>query len=99
VIGYPDEITGEAVAAFVTLKGDAQPGNDLEETLRKHVATTLGAIAKPKTVRFTEGLPKTRSGKIMRRLLRELATTGRIEGDITTLEDLTTVAKLRESES
>jgi len=95
VVGFPDELTGEAIAAFVTLKGDIQPGDDMEGTLKKHVATQIGAIARPKDIRFTNALPKTRSGKIMRRLLRELATKGHVEGDVTTLEDFTTIASLR----
>ena len=94
VVGYPDELTGEAIAAFVTLKGDAQAGGDLKDELKKHVSKQIGAIARPKEIRFTDGLPKTRSGKIMRRLLRELATKGRVEGDVTTLEDFTTIANL-----
>ncbi|MCG8406119.1 MAG: acetate--CoA ligase [Phycisphaerales bacterium] len=94
VIGFPDEMTGEAIAAFVTIKGSDKPDSNLKDELRKHVATTLGAIARPKDVRFTDALPKTRSGKIMRRLLRELATKGRVEGDVTTLEDFTTIAQL-----
>ncbi len=99
VVGYPDELTGEAIAAFVTLKGGAHPGDDLKDELKKHVAHSIGAIARPKDIRFTEALPKTRSGKIMRRLLREMATKGRVEGDVTTLEDFSTIAKLRETES
>jgi acetyl-CoA synthetase len=94
VVGYPDEITGEAIAAFVTLKGGAAPSDGLKDELKKHVATNLGAIARPKDVRFADALPKTRSGKIMRRLLKELATKGSVEGDITTLEDLSIIAKL-----
>lgn len=94
VIGFPDEITGEAIAAFVTIKGHDKPDSALKDDLKKHVAATLGAIARPKDIRFTDALPKTRSGKIMRRLLRELATKGRVEGDVTTLEDFTTIAQL-----
>ncbi|MBN2562951.1 MAG: acetate--CoA ligase [Phycisphaerae bacterium] len=94
VVGYPDELTGEAVAAFVTLKGNVKPNEELKDELKKHVARQIGAVARPKEIRFTDALPKTRSGKIMRRLLRELATKGRVEGDITTLEDLTTIASL-----
>ena len=94
VVGYPDELTGEAICAFVTIKGGASPSEELKETLKKHVAAQVGAIARPKDIRFADALPKTRSGKIMRRLLRELATKGRVEGDITTLEDLTTIAAL-----
>jgi acetyl-CoA synthetase len=93
VVGYPDEITGEAIAAFVTLRGGAKPSDELKDELKRHVAGQVGAIARPKDIRFAEGLPKTRSGKIMRRLLRELATKGRVEGDTTTLEDFTTISQ------
>lgn len=98
VVGFPDEITGEAIAAFVTVKGGAKPDDALKDELKKHVTAQVGAIARPKDIRFTEALPKTRSGKIMRRLLREMATKGRVEGDTTTLEDFTTIAKLRDDE-
>ena len=93
VIGFPDEMTGEAIAAFVTLKGDAPPDPTLKQELYDHVVHAVGAIARPKEIRFSEALPKTRSGKIMRRLLRELATKGRVEGDTTTLEDFTTISQ------
>ena len=93
VIGFPDEMTGEAIAAFVTLKDDAALDPTLKQELNDHVAHTLGPIARPKEIRFSESLPKTRSGKIMRRLLRELATKGRVEGDVTTLEDFTTISQ------
>ncbi|MFQ5422866.1 MAG: acetate--CoA ligase [Phycisphaerae bacterium] len=96
VVSCPDEITGEAIAAFVTVKGDQTPSSELERELREHVVRQVGAIARPREVRFADGLPKTRSGKIMRRLLKELATKGRVEGDTTTLEDFSTIAKLRE---
>jgi acetyl-CoA synthetase len=96
VVGYPDELTGEAVAAFVALKDDAQPSDELKGLLKKQVGRQIGAFARPKEIRFVDALPKTRSGKIMRRLLRELATKGRVEGDITTLEDLTTIAALNQ---
>lgn len=95
VVGFPDEITGEAIAAFVTLKSGETPDPDIIDLLKKHVTRQLSAIARPKDIRFTEALPKTRSGKIMRRLLRELATKGRVEGDTTTLEDFSTIANLR----
>jgi acetyl-CoA synthetase len=70
----------------------------LKEELRKWVSTEIGSLARPDDIRFTDSLPKTRSGKIMRRLLRELATHGEIKGDVTTLEDFTVIAKLREAE-
>lgn len=98
VVGRPDELKGQAIAAFVTLESGNQPSNDLKEELRKWVAKEIGSLARPDDVRFTEALPKTRSGKIMRRLLRELATHGEIKGDVTTLEDFSVIAKLREAE-
>ncbi|HUN82429.1 MAG TPA: acetate--CoA ligase [Phycisphaerae bacterium] len=93
VVGYPDDVTGEAIAAFVTLKGGAKVGEKLKEELKHHVAHQVGSIARPRDIRFADGLPKTRSGKIMRRLLRELATKGRVEGDTTTLEDFSTISQ------
>lgn len=98
VVGFPDEISGEAIAAFVALRSGNQPGEALKDELKKHVALQIGAIARPKELRFTDALPKTRSGKIMRRLLKELATKGRVEGDTTTLEDFSVIAKLRDEE-
>src|SRR5437879_2740379 len=98
VVGRPDELKGQAIAAFVTLEKGRKPSNELKEELRKWVAKEIGALAKPDDIRFTDTLPKTRSGKIMRRLLRELATSGEIEGDTTTLEDLGVIAKLKESD-
>ncbi|MEO6846597.1 MAG: acetate--CoA ligase [Chthoniobacterales bacterium] len=94
VVGRPDEIKGQGVVAFVTLKEDHKPSDELREKLRKHVGNVIGPIAKPDEVRFTEALPKTRSGKIMRRLLKEIAGGGKITGDTTTLEDLSVLAKL-----
>ncbi|MCK6457355.1 MAG: acetate--CoA ligase [Phycisphaerae bacterium] len=99
VVGFPDEITGEAIAAFITLKTGIAPSPSIKDELSRHVAHTVGAIARPKVIRFTDALPKTRSGKIMRRLLRELATKGTVEGDTTTLEDFGSIARLREEES
>lgn len=98
VVGRPDELKGQAVVAFVTLDGDIQPSDALKEELREHVAREIGAIAKPDDIRFTNALPKTRSGKIMRRLLREIAAGGAVKGDITTLEDLSVLEKLRAGE-
>jgi acetyl-CoA synthetase len=98
VVGRPDDLKGQAIAAFVTLESGNQPSNELKDELRKWVAKEIGALARPDDIRFTEALPKTRSGKIMRRLLRELATHGEIKGDVTTLEDFTVIAKLREAE-
>jgi acetyl-CoA synthetase len=98
VVGRPDEITGTAIVAFVTPKGSARVGPGFEGELRKHVTKEIGAIAKPADIRFTEALPKTRSGKIMRRLLRDIAAGKETVGDTTTLEDYSVLAKLRESE-
>jgi acetyl-CoA synthetase len=98
VVGRPDDLKGQAIAAFVTLESGNQPSVDLKEELRKWVAKEIGALARPDDIRFTEALPKTRSGKIMRRLLRDLATHGEVRGDTTTLEDFTVIAKLREAE-
>ena len=98
VVGRPDELKGQAIAAFVTLEGGYQPTKDMKEELRAWVAKEIGALARPDDIRFTDQLPKTRSGKIMRRLLREMATHGEIKGDVTTLEDFSVIAKLREQE-
>jgi acetyl-CoA synthetase len=98
VVGRPDDLKGQAIAAFVSLESGHQPSDELKDELRKWVAKEIGALARPDDIRFTESLPKTRSGKIMRRLLRELATHGEIQGDTTTLEDFTVIAKLREAE-
>jgi acetyl-CoA synthetase len=98
VVGKPDEIKGQAIAAFVTLEGRRQGGEDLKTELRNHVAKEIGSLAKPDDIRFTDVLPKTRSGKIMRRLLRELAAGNQIAGDTTTLEDFSVLEKLREDE-
>jgi acetyl-CoA synthetase len=94
VVGRPDEIKGQAVSAFVTLKAGQTPSEELKNQLRQWVAKEIGPIAKPDDIRFTDSLPKTRSGKIMRRLLREIATNGEVRGDTTTLEDLSVLTKL-----
>jgi acetyl-CoA synthetase len=98
VVGRPDEMKGQAVAAFVTLEMGHPPSDALKEELRQWVAKEIGSMAKPDDIRFTDQLPKTRSGKIMRRLLRELASSGDVKGDITTLEDFSVIAKLKEDE-
>ncbi|SDT89644.1 acetyl-CoA synthetase [Verrucomicrobium sp. GAS474] len=95
VVGRPDELKGQAVVAFVTLKGGNASSPEVAEQLRKHVAKEIGPIAKPDEIRFADALPKTRSGKIMRRLLRQVAAGDEIKGDVTTLEDLTVLAKLK----
>jgi len=98
VVGRPDEIKGQAVSAFVTLESGYEVGPDLKEELRRHVAHEIGSMAKPDDIRFTDSLPKTRSGKIMRRLLRDIASGSQTVGDTTTLEDFTVLARLREDE-
>jgi acetyl-CoA synthetase len=96
VVGKPDELKGEEVVAFVTLEGTYQPSEELSKELKKHVVNEIGAIARPGEIRFTDALPKTRSGKIMRRLLRNLASGQEISGDTSTLEDRSVLDKLRE---
>ena len=91
VVGANDATTGQAIIAYVTLRGGMQVD---ERVLREHVAKEIGAIAKPKTIYFTPDLPKTRSGKIMRRLLRDVAE-GRNLGDTTTLADASVVNELQ----
>jgi acetyl-CoA synthetase len=98
VVGRPDALKGQAISAFVSLESGNYPSEELKDELRKWVSKEIGSLARPDDIRFTEQLPKTRSGKIMRRLLRELATHGEIKGDTTTLEDFTVIAKLREAE-
>ncbi|MEE8251820.1 MAG: acetate--CoA ligase [Gemmatimonadales bacterium] len=98
VVGFPHEIKGEAIAAFVTLRGEIEAGPDTRDQVCNHVISEIGAIARPDQLRFTDALPKTRSGKIMRRLLRDIASGKEQVGDTTTLEDYTVIAKLRESE-
>jgi acetyl-CoA synthetase len=94
VVGRPDEIKGQGVVAFVTLKAGIKARPELREELRQHVATVIGPIAKPDDIRFADALPKTRSGKIMRRLLKEVASGKVVSGDTTTLEDLSVLARL-----
>ncbi len=96
VVARPDELKGQALAAFVTLQTGKQPSEELRKELREHVAKEIGAIAKPDDIRFTDALPKTRSGKIMRRLLRDIAAGKESVGDTTTLEDYSVLARLRE---
>ena len=98
VVARPDEIKGQAIAAFVTLELGNNPTNELKEELRRWVAKEIGALAKPDDIRFSDALPKTRSGKIMRRLLREIASGSEVKGDTTTLEDFGVLAKLKEEE-
>ena len=98
VVGRADELKGQAVVAFVTVKTGVDASRELKDELRDHVAAHIGAIAKPDEVRFAEALPKTRSGKIMRRLLKEIASGAKVTGDTTTLEDFSVLARLAESE-
>jgi acetyl-CoA synthetase len=98
VVGRPDDIKGQAVAAFVTLEGGVVAAPGLKDELRAWVAKEIGSMAKPDDIRFSDQLPKTRSGKIMRRLLRELASSGEVKGDITTLEDFAVISKLKNVE-
>ena len=95
VVGKPDEIKGEEIVAFVTLQNTQQPSDELVKELKQHVVKEIGAIARPGEIRFTDALPKTRSGKIMRRLLRSLAAGEEVTGDTSTLEDRTVLDRLR----
>ena len=98
VVGRPDELRGQGIVAFVTLEAGHEPRPALKDELKGHVAKSIGSFAKPDEIRFTDALPKTRSGKIMRRLLRDLASGQATMGDTTTLEDFSVLAKLREEE-
>ncbi|MBW2726714.1 MAG: acetyl-coenzyme A synthetase, partial [Deltaproteobacteria bacterium] len=98
VVGRPDDITGTAIVAFVSPLGGTKVDEKLEKALRAHVTKEIGAIARPAEIRFTDALPKTRSGKIMRRLLRDIAAGREASGDTSTLEDFSVLAKLRESD-
>jgi acetyl-CoA synthetase len=98
VVGKPDELKGQAISAFVTLESGQTPTEELKQALRAHVVKEIGALARPDDIRFTDALPKTRSGKIMRRLLRDIAAGRESTGDTTTLEDLGVLAKLREED-
>lgn len=95
VVGRPDELKGQGVVCFVTLKEGKESSEALRRELREHVGRTIGAIAKPDDIYFAPALPKTRSGKIMRRLLKELVTTGEISGNITTLDDAQVIINLQ----
>jgi acetyl-CoA synthetase len=93
-VGRPHDVKGEAVAVFVTLRA-GEPGDSLKDVLRRHVRQQIGALAVPDDIHFAAALPKTRSGKIMRRLLRDVAAGRETVGDTTTLEDYTVLANLR----
>jgi len=98
VVGRPDDLRGQGIVAFVTLAGGHSPVPGLKDQLKVHVGKAIGGFAKPDEIRFTDTLPKTRSGKIMRRLLRDLASGATTVGDTTTLEDFSVLARLREEE-
>ena len=98
VVGAPHELKGESVHAFVTLEAAHKHSDDLRQILAAHVVNQIGALARPESIRFTEALPKTRSGKIMRRLLRDIAAGRESRGDTTTLEDYSVLARLRDTE-
>jgi acetyl-CoA synthetase len=98
VVGRPDDLKGQALVCFVTLKNGTTASIELKEAIRSHVAKEIGSLARPDDVRFAAGLPKTRSGKIMRRILKEIASGGAVKGDITTLEDFSVVAALQSEE-
>jgi len=98
VVGRPHDIKGQAVVAFVTLKEGREPGDALAAELRNHVGKEIGSIAKPDDIRFAQALPKTRSGKIMRRLLKEIVAGGEVKGDTSTLEDFNVVASLQKED-
>jgi acetyl-CoA synthetase len=95
VVGKPDEVRGEAIVAFLSLEDGYEPSPELEKALKQHVVNEIGALARPTEIRFTDDLPKTRSGKIMRRLLRNLAAGEEIAGDTSTLQDRSVLDKLR----
>jgi acetyl-CoA synthetase len=98
VVGKPDDIKGEGISCFVTLCAGVEPTDKLKQELMAHVVKEIGSLARPDEIRFTDSLPKTRSGKIMRRLLRDIASGKQTTGDTTTLEDYSVLAKLREEE-
>jgi acetyl-CoA synthetase len=97
-VGRPDDLKGQALVVFVTVKSGQTAGRELKSALDAHVEKEIGRFARPDSIRFTDALPKTRSGKIMRRLLKEIAAGGEAKGDTTTLEDFSVLAKLRTSD-
>ncbi|MBL8862394.1 MAG: acetate--CoA ligase [Planctomycetes bacterium] len=98
VVGRPDDVQGQAIVAFVTVVKGVEPGEALKEALKEHVAHEIGKLARPAEIRFTDALPKTRSGKIMRRLLRDVAAGVETTGDTSTIEDYALLARLRGDE-
>jgi acetyl-CoA synthetase len=97
VVGRPDDLKGQAIVAFVTPRSWVTADEAFAKVLREHVVEQIGALARPEEIRFAEALPKTRSGKIMRRLLREVASGSKARGDITTLEDQGVLERLAQS--
>src|SRR6202044_934002 len=97
-VGRPDDLKGQALCVFVTVKAGQQAGEELRASLRAHIDKEIGKFARPDVIRFADSLPKTRSGKIMRRLLKEVAAGKETQGDTSTLEDLGVLAKLRADE-
>ena len=98
VVGIPHELKGQGIACFVTLAGGVERSDDIEGVLREHVVKEIGAIARPDMIRLTDALPKTRSGKIMRRLLRDIASGKPELGDTTTLEDISVLQSIQQYE-
>jgi len=98
VVGMPHELKGQGITAFVTLESTRKPSEELKKELCAWVGKQIGSLAKPDLIRFTPSLPKTRSGKIMRRLLKEIAAGGEVKGDVTTLEDFSVLARLKDQE-
>ena len=98
MVGKPDELKGQAIVAFVTLESGLAPSETIRKQLREHVAKEIGALARPDEIHFSDALPKTRSGKIMRRLLRDIAAGVESTGDTSTLEDLSVLVRLRRFE-
>jgi acetyl-CoA synthetase len=94
VVGKSHDLKGQAIAAFVTLREGFKQSSELRDELRSFVGEKIGAIARPDDILFSADLPKTRSGKIMRRLLREIATSGAVRGDVTTLDDIGVISRL-----
>jgi len=97
-VGRPDELKGQSLVCFVTLKTGQEPTDKLKEDLRSHVGREIGSLAKPDLIRFAAALPKTRSGKIMRRILKDIAAGAAVRGDTSTLEDFSVVATLQTDE-
>ena len=98
VVGCPDEVKGEGIVCFVTLQVGVNPSDKIRDQLKVHVAKVIGSLARPDEIRFADALPKTRSGKIMRRLLRDIAAGRQSTQDTSTLEDLTVLANIRQDE-